>query len=108
MDSVNVVEARKSLSELMARVAFGRHRIIVERHGRPMAALISIDDLRRLEEFERQAAGRREAGQAAVMRARALREAILAERHGEYLPDSAALIREMREVRDDELDDGLR
>ncbi len=108
MVAVNVVEARKNFSELVARVAFGGARVIVERRGKPMAALISIADLQRLEEYERQAQTRRQRGLEALGRASALREAILAERGGEYLPDSAGLLREMRQERDDELDGGLR
>ncbi len=108
MDAVNVVEARKSFSELVARVAFGGARVIVERRGRPMAALISIDDLRRLEAYERQAGLARERGLAALGQARRAREAILAERQGEYLPDTGGLIGELREERDEELGAGLR
>jgi prevent-host-death family protein len=108
MHVMNVVEARKRFSELVARAAFASTRIIIERRGKPMAALISIDDLRRLEEYERQADTARERGLAALARARALRESILAERGGEYLPESAGLIDEMREERDDELGTGLR
>jgi prevent-host-death family protein len=103
MDAVNVVEARKNFSELLARVAFGGTRIIVERRGKPMAALISIRDLQRLEEYERQAGSARERGLAALGRARALRGAILAESGGQSLPDSADMIREMREQCTDDL-----
>ncbi len=109
MDAVNVVEARKSFSELVARVAFGGARIVIERRGKAMAALISIDDLRRLEAYERQAGLARERGLAALGQARQVREAILAERGGAeaYLPDSVDLLRELREERDDELGAGL-
>lgn len=33
-------------------MAFGRERIIIASHGEPKAALVGLDDLRRLEEFE--------------------------------------------------------
>jgi antitoxin (DNA-binding transcriptional repressor) of toxin-antitoxin stability system len=33
----------------MARVAHGGERIVIERHGKPMAALVSIADLERIE-----------------------------------------------------------
>jgi prevent-host-death family protein len=108
VDEVNVVEARKRFSELVGRVAFGGARVVVERRGKPMAALISIDDLRKLEEYERQAESGRRRGLAALARVRVLRQAILAERGGAYLPDSAGLIGELRQERDDELDPGLR
>ncbi len=107
MEAVNVVEARKNFSELVARVAFGGSRVIVERRGKPLAALISVQDLEKLEAFERQSGSARERGLSALERARALRSAILADRGGQPLPDSAHMIREMREERDDELS-GLR
>ena len=44
------VKAR--LSELVGRVAYGRERIVVLRRGRPMAALVSVEDLRRLETLD--------------------------------------------------------
>ncbi len=65
-------------------------------------------DLERLEEYDRQAGSARAQGLAALDRARSVRQAILAERGGEYLADSADLIREMREERDDEVGTGLR
>jgi prevent-host-death family protein len=49
-DIVSVAEAKKRLSELMSRVAYKGERFVIERRGRPMAALVSADDLRRLEE----------------------------------------------------------
>ena len=104
MNPVNVVEARKSFSELLARVAFGGGRIIVERRGKPMAALISIADLERLETLERECGASHERAFAALERARALRRKILDEREGRPLPDSAEMIREMRGERTDELD----
>ena len=47
---VNVAEAKKKLSELMGRVAYNGERFLIERRGKPMAALVSADDLARLEE----------------------------------------------------------
>src|SRR5215813_11373860 len=44
-----VAEAKAKLSELMARVAHGGERIVIERHGKPLAALVSIEDLAKLE-----------------------------------------------------------
>jgi len=44
METMNVVEARKSFSDVMARVAYTGQRVVIERKGRPMMALISIED----------------------------------------------------------------
>ena len=59
---VTVVEAKRDFSELMARVAYSGDRLVVERHGKPMIAWISYDDLQRLEQLEQQGAAQRENG----------------------------------------------
>lgn len=46
---MGVGEAKKRLSELMSRVAYRRERFLIERRGRPMAALVSPEDLELLE-----------------------------------------------------------
>lgn len=50
VDVLGVGEAKKRLSELMSRAAYRRERFLIERRGKPMAALVSADDLRWLEE----------------------------------------------------------
>lgn len=42
-------EARKMLPDLVARAAYGHERTVIAKRGRPMAALISVDELRLLE-----------------------------------------------------------
>lgn len=49
-DIMGVGEAKKRFSELMSRVAYKRERFLIERRGRPMAALVSTEDLERLEQ----------------------------------------------------------
>jgi len=45
---VNVVEAKRSLSELLGRVAYGRETITIMKRGRPMACLVpAIGETRR-------------------------------------------------------------
>jgi prevent-host-death family protein len=46
---------RDSLGDTLNRVAYGRERILLERHGKAVAALISVDDLSLLEALEDQA-----------------------------------------------------
>jgi len=41
-------EAREQLAELVNAVAYGGQRIILQRHGRDIVALVSIEDLQRL------------------------------------------------------------
>jgi prevent-host-death family protein len=49
-NKIGVAEAKKRLSELMGRVAYKGERFIVHRRGKPMVALVPVDDLARLEE----------------------------------------------------------
>lgn len=46
---VNTAEVKARLSEFVSRVLLRGDRVIVARRGRPVAALVSLDDLRRLE-----------------------------------------------------------
>lgn len=56
MTRLNVMEARKAFAKTINRVAFGKERIVLERHGEEVAALVSVEDLhlfeRLLEEYE--------------------------------------------------------
>ena len=53
--SVGIHEAKTNFSALVSRAAFAGERFIVQRHGKPMAAIISLKELQMLEELERQA-----------------------------------------------------
>ena len=44
-----VGEAKRRLSELMSRVVYRGERFVIQRRGKPMAALVSAEDLERLE-----------------------------------------------------------
>lgn len=46
---VGVAEAKRRFSELLARAAFAGERFLIERRGKPIAALIGLEDLRHLE-----------------------------------------------------------
>jgi prevent-host-death family protein len=52
-----VTQARDELADLVSRVAYGHERIILTRHSKPVACLVSPEDLARLEEAEREAQG---------------------------------------------------
>ena len=69
--TVSVRELKDGLSEYLNRAAYGGERIIVASRGRPKAAVISMKDLRLLEELEE---------------AQAAREAVAAYRAGETVP----------------------
>ncbi len=51
-EKLRVTEAKAHLSALMARVGYGRERFIIEKRGRPLAALVGVEDLERLEREE--------------------------------------------------------
>ena len=102
MEIVTVVEARQNFSELMARVAYTGKRVVVERKGRPMMALISMEDLRRLQGCDEGAAELRARREAALAAATAARAAIRAERSGLPLPDSGETLARLREEGADE------
>lgn len=47
---MEATEVRKNFAEVTHRVAYGDERVIIEKHGKPMVAMIPIADL---DEFER-------------------------------------------------------
>ncbi|MBI5747379.1 MAG: type II toxin-antitoxin system Phd/YefM family antitoxin [Nitrospirae bacterium] len=46
---VSVADAKREFSEIMSRVALKNERFIIERKGKPMAALINLKDLEKVE-----------------------------------------------------------
>lgn len=46
---VTAAEAKGSFGELLSRAGFGNERIAISKHGRRVAALVSIEDLERLQ-----------------------------------------------------------
>jgi prevent-host-death family protein len=52
MVSVNATDAQNQLSELLERVSDHGERIQIEQQGEPVAAIISSEDLKRLEALE--------------------------------------------------------
>jgi prevent-host-death family protein len=51
---VQASEARQRLPDLLNRVYQGKSRIVVERSGIPVAAIVSVDELQQLESFDQQ------------------------------------------------------
>src|SRR5262245_12798273 len=52
MVTMTVAEAKNRFSDVLRRAEYGGERVIVERHGKPVAAIVSTEDLRRLEAGE--------------------------------------------------------
>lgn len=48
--SVSVAEAKSQFADMLAKVKHTGERVIIERRGRPIAALVPLADLDRLEE----------------------------------------------------------
>ena len=52
MTRLAMVALRKELADVVAKVAYGKTPIIIQRAGKDMAALVSMEDLALLEELE--------------------------------------------------------
>jgi len=98
---VSLTEAKQRLGELVKRAAYGGERFVLEFRDKPQAALVSYEDLERLEMTSAPLETRLQT----LRELDKVRERI-AKRTGK-LPDSSEEIAEMREERDAELE-GLR
>jgi prevent-host-death family protein len=52
MTTLNIFEARRHLGATLDRVATDGDRFVLARRGKPLAVLVSSDDLARLQEME--------------------------------------------------------
>lgn len=52
MEKIQASEARKNFSETINRVAYLNERIILNKNGKDVVAIISLDDLKLLERLE--------------------------------------------------------
>ena len=103
---VGIAEARRDLSAIINRVVYGGERIILASRGKPKAAIISMEDLYRLEGMEKTADERaRTERKAALAMAKAVRETSLRRRAGVPFPDVSEDLHELREERTRELSD---
>ena len=50
--NASIVDIRNNLADTLNRVAYTGERIVLERRGKPVAAIVSIEDLARLEQLE--------------------------------------------------------
>ena len=51
-EHVPATQARDRLSDLINRAAYGQERIILTRRGKPVAALVPVEDVQWLEDIE--------------------------------------------------------
>jgi len=52
MTTLSIAEARNGLAEAINRVSYGGERVVFARRGKPVAALVSPDDLALLQRLE--------------------------------------------------------
>lgn len=53
MDAVSTADARRNLSEILNRAAYGKERLVVTRHGKGIAAIVPLEDLDVLDRVRR-------------------------------------------------------
>jgi len=99
--TVGIAEAKRALSEIVNRVLYRGERIILQSRGRSKAALISIEDLRKLERLEQRETQGITQQLAVLGRARTLRETMPVEAAG----TAVAELERLREERVDGLSD---
>ena len=51
---ISTADARKKLANIVNRVAFGKETFVLTRRGEALAALVSFDDLKLLQEMDEQ------------------------------------------------------
>ena len=102
---VSMTELRQRLGSLVNRAAYGGERIVLLSRGEPRAAIVGIEDLRRLEQFSAGMTAQSDPYTHALAAADLLRERIQRwqKAHGIKPEDSVETLRRLREERDDEL-----
>jgi prevent-host-death family protein len=104
MGTVGIAEVKRKISTIVNRVAFGQERIVLTSRGKPKAALVSIEDLQKLEALEGMSSSpSRSQRKAALAMAQAVREMTLARLGGAPFSDIAEDLHRLREERDLEL-----
>ena len=98
--TISATEARIHLGEVLDQVETQGSRVVIERAGKPVAMLISMEDSRALAEPESDI-------EALIERTARNAEAIEKRRGGEPLPDVAEIIRQARDERDAQILDNL-
>lgn len=54
LNKITTADARKKFSNIINRVAFGKETFVLTRRGEPIAALVSMKELKLLQELEDQ------------------------------------------------------
>ena len=51
-EDISIAELRAHLGDLVTRVSYKHDRVVITKHGKPVAALISASDMEKFEELE--------------------------------------------------------
>ena len=54
LNKISTADARKKFATIVNRVAFGKESFVLTRRGEPLAAIVSVDDLKLLQELKEQ------------------------------------------------------
>lgn len=54
LNKITTADARKKFSNIINRVAFGKESFVLTRRGEPIAALVSMEELKLLQELQDQ------------------------------------------------------
>ena len=52
--TVSTIDARKQFSEIINKAAYGKERIVLTRRGKPLVAVVPVEDMELLEFLEEQ------------------------------------------------------
>jgi PHD/YefM family antitoxin component YafN of YafNO toxin-antitoxin module len=104
---ISETELPRKVEQILNQIRSKGNRFLVEQHGIPVAAVVSVEDLENLERVNQERRPDKAARLVGLARADELCQQILARRNGAPLPDSTTLIHQLREERDGELDASL-
>ena len=96
--NVSIAEVKNRLSKIINEVVFAKKRIIINSHGQPKAAMISLDELKKFEEMERSLFPSKRGRSMALEKAAQLREQIL-NRKNKTVCNSSKDLNKIREER---------
>ena len=96
--NVSIGEAKNRLSKIINEVVFAKKRVIINSHGQPKAAMISLVELEKFEEMERLLFPSKQVGLMALKKAAQLREQIYYRKKG-TVSDSSDDLKHIRKER---------
>jgi prevent-host-death family protein len=50
--SISIADARDQFADVLNRAAYGKERVVLARRGKPVAAIVPIDDIKALEALD--------------------------------------------------------